>query len=272
MAIMDEVNRNANTSTEVLEYSAYFSTISTAGTEVIDELTVSESGSPAKRLKTFVPPDMKTISDPVISRFITKIQVHLNHSAEVIVGDQAIIFLINSNIVDVQEDHTTIWFAMGDIMKKLVSHGAVLDNLDLYFLMKEAREAHILTLNIKTSVDDAMTQAMSTAAKVGSVSMTLTQILTPGSGGRLDSMHHDLNMGDQNIGVLQQTLTGLCNLVGTSEQTMHYLYQHDAAHLIKDSLIISPRNDFYVQLSTLPAELYGLWQLTEGGGLNKVVV
>ena len=84
-------------------------------------------------------------------------------------------------------------------------------------------------------------------------------------------MHHALNMRDQNIGVLQQTLTGLCNLVGTSEQTMHYLYQHDAAHLIKDSLIISPRNDFYVQLSTLPAELYGLWQLTEGGGLNTMV-
>ena len=34
-------------------------------------------------------------------------------------------------------------------MKKLVSHGAVLDNLDLNLLMKEAREAHLLTVNIK---------------------------------------------------------------------------------------------------------------------------
>ena len=33
-------------------------------------------------------------------------------------------------------------------MKKLVSHGAVLDNLDLDSLMKESREAHILTMNI----------------------------------------------------------------------------------------------------------------------------
>ena len=157
-------------------------------------------------------------------------------------------------------------------MKKLVSHGAVLDNLELDSIMKDDREAQPLTVNMKTSVDDAMAQATSKSAKVESVSATLTQLLTPGAGGRIISMHHALNMRDQNIGVLQQTLTGLCNLVGTSEQTMHYLYQHDAAHLIKDSLIISPRNDVYVQLSTLPAELYGLWQLTEGGGLNKVVV
>ena len=34
-------------------------------------------------------------------------------------------------------------------MKKLVSHGAVLDNPDLDSIMKEAREAHILTANIK---------------------------------------------------------------------------------------------------------------------------
>ena len=38
---------------------------------------------------------------------------------------------------------------MGCIMKKLVSHGAVLDNLDLDLLMKEARESHISTVNIK---------------------------------------------------------------------------------------------------------------------------
>ena len=64
-------------------------------------------------------------------------------------------------------------------------------------------------MNIKTSVDDAMAQAFSTAEKVVSVSVNLTQLLTPVSGGRLDSMHHALNMVDQNIVVLQQTLTGL---------------------------------------------------------------
>ena len=63
---------------------------------------------------------MKTISDIVISRFITKLQVHFNHSAEVIVGDQAIIYLLNSNIGDVPEDHTKIYCTMGDVMKKLV--------------------------------------------------------------------------------------------------------------------------------------------------------
>ena len=52
--------------------------------------------------------------------------------------------------------------------------------------MKEAREAHPLTVNINTSVDNAMAQAISTAARVGSVSMTLTQLLTPGSGVRLE--------------------------------------------------------------------------------------
>ena len=51
-----------------------------------------------------------------------------------------------------------------------------------------------------------MTQATSAAARVGSMSATMTQIVTPGSGGRLDSMHHSLKMGYQNIGVLQQTL------------------------------------------------------------------
>ena len=66
MAIMDEVNRTANNSTEVVEEDAYVRTITTAGTEVIDELTVADPGSTAKRLKIFVPPDMETISDPVI--------------------------------------------------------------------------------------------------------------------------------------------------------------------------------------------------------------
>ena len=64
-------------------------------------------------------------------------------------------------------------------MKRLVSHGAVLDNLDLNLLMKEAMEAHLLTVNIKTSVDDAMAQATSTYAKVGSISANLNQLLNP---------------------------------------------------------------------------------------------
>ena len=102
-------------------------------------------------------------------------------------------------------------------MKNLVLHGAVLDNLDPDLLINESRVAHLLTLNIKTYVDDAMAQATSTASKVGSVFETLTQLLTPGSGGRLDSMHHALNMGYQNVGVLQQTFTGLCNVVVTLE-------------------------------------------------------
>ena len=94
-------------------------------------------------------------------------------------------------------------------MKKLVSHRALLNNLDLDSLMKEAREAHLLTVNIKNSVDDAMAQVMSTTAKFGSVSATFTQIITPGAGGRLDSIHCSLNMVDQNIGVLQHNFTSL---------------------------------------------------------------
>ena len=156
-------------------------------------------------------------------------------------------------------------------MKKLVSHGAVLDNLDLDSLMKEAREAHLLTVNILTSVDNSMAQATSTAAKVGSISMTLTQLLTPGPGGRLNTMHHDLNIGYQNIGVLQQTLTGMCNADGTLYQNMYYLSQHDTYQSIKDGLAISPRNDFDVHLYTLAGELYGVRQLTEGGVFNAVV-
>ena len=81
--------------------------------------------------------------------------------------------------------------------------------------MKESRETHLLTVNIKTSVDDAMSQATSTAAKVASVNATLTQLLTTGTGGRIKSTHYALNMRYQNIGVLQQTLTGLCNVDGT---------------------------------------------------------
>ena len=53
-------------------------------------------------------PYMETISDPIISGFIAKLQVHLNHSSEVIVGAQLRIFLLNSKIGAVPEDHTTI--------------------------------------------------------------------------------------------------------------------------------------------------------------------
>ena len=207
--------------------------IPTSGTKVIEELTGADPVSTAKRLEILVTPDMETISDPVLSRFITKLQVHFIYSAEVIVGDQASISLLNSNIGDLTEYCKTIWCTMVDIMKKLVSHGSVLDNLDLDFLMKEASEAHLMTVNIKTSVDDSMAQATSTAVKVGSVSTTLTQLLTPGAGGRLYSMHSALNMGDHNIGVLQQTLTGLYNVVGTLEKKSHYLSQHDTAQFIK---------------------------------------
>ena len=72
--------------------------IPTSATDVIDELTSTDPGSTDKRLKKFVLPDMETISDPLLSRFITKIQVHLNHIAEVIVGDQASISLLSSKI------------------------------------------------------------------------------------------------------------------------------------------------------------------------------
>ena len=75
-------------------------------------------------------------------------------------------------------------------------------------------------------------------------------------------MHHSINMVDQNIGVLQQTLTGLCNLVGNFGQKMHYLSQHDTSQSIKESLTISPRNDFDVQLSVLAAKFDGVQQLT----------
>ena len=57
-------------------------------------------------------------------------------------------------------------------------------------------------------------------------------------------MHHALNMGDRNIGVLQQTLDDLCNVVGTLEYTMHYMSQNDTDQSIMDSLTIDPRNEF----------------------------
>ena len=182
-----------------------------------------------------MPPGVENISDSVMEKFFSKLQVHLNHSAEVIVGAQSSIYLLNSKVEDVLEDHTTIWFAMGDIMKKLISHVAVLDNLDIGALMKESRDAHLLIVNIKSSVDDAIPQATSETSKVGSVSATITQLVTTGAGGRLDATHHALNIGDQNIGVLQQTLNKLCNVVGNLDQNMYHLSQNGSSQLIKSS-------------------------------------
>ena len=133
----------------------------------------------------------------------------MNQGAEVIVGAQTSISLLSINMGDLPEYHTIIWCVMGEITKKLIFHGAVLENLDLYSLIKEVIDAHLLTMNIKKSVDDAMTQEISEADKVGSMSVTLTQIITPGVGDCLYPMHHALNMGDQNIGVSQHNLTGL---------------------------------------------------------------
>ena len=89
-----------------------------------------------------------------------------------------------------------------------------------------------------------MAQATAESSKVGSMYVTLTQLVTPGAGGRLDVMHHALNMGYQNIGVLQQNLNGLCNLVGNLEQKMHLLSQNGTYQLIKGSSNNSPREDF----------------------------
>ena len=80
MTIIDKLNLTVNTSTEGVEEADYVGTIPTEVTEFIDELTGGDLGSPAKRLKTFVPTGMETLSDPVIERFITKLHVHLNHS------------------------------------------------------------------------------------------------------------------------------------------------------------------------------------------------
>ena len=203
-------------------FSAYGGTIRgeipAARMEVIDKLTGGDPGSPSKRLKTFVLPGIETILDLSISKFISKLQVHMNHSAEVIFGSQYSISLLNSNIVDLTEDHTTIWCAIRNIMKKFISHGTVTENIDLDLLMKDAREAHLLTVNIKAYVDYDMAQETPAPARVRYISATLTQLVTPGAGGCLDSMHHAVNVGDQNIGVLQQTFTDLFNLVGTLEQ------------------------------------------------------
>ena len=65
-----------------------------------------------------------------------KLQLNLAHSAEVIVEAQASIYFLNSKMGDVKEDHSTIWLDMWDIMKKLILHGAVLEDLDVDVIMK----------------------------------------------------------------------------------------------------------------------------------------
>ena len=84
-------------------------------------------------------------------------------------------------------------------------------------------------------------------------------------------MHQSINMGDQNIGVLLQTLTGICNVVGTLEQNMHHMYQNGTAQFIRSNLNNFPRDHFELRPSTLTAELNGVQQLMEGGGFNTVV-
>ena len=108
MAIMDEVNRATDTSKYGVGEATYVGTIPTAGTKVIDELTGGELGSTAKRLKIFAAPGIEIISDPVMAKFISKIQAHLNHIAQIIVGDQASISVLNSKIGDVPEYDKTI--------------------------------------------------------------------------------------------------------------------------------------------------------------------
>ena len=84
---------------------------------------------------------------------------------------------------------------MGDITKKLILHGAVLENLDVEALMKESRESHLLTASIKTSVDNDMEQSTSLSDKVVSMSAFMNQLVTPGTVGRLYATHQALNMG-----------------------------------------------------------------------------
>ena len=116
-----------------------------------------------------------------------------------------------------------------------------------------------------------MKKSTSADSKVGSMSVSMTQHVTPGAVGRLDSIHKAFNMGDQNIGILQQILTGLYNLVQTLEQKIHHLSQNGTANLIRGSSTDAPRDDIEVRLSTLTAEFYGLRHLTKGGGFNTIV-
>ena len=189
-----------------------------------------------------------------------------------IVRPHGSISLINSKMGDVLEYRNTIWVDMRDITKKLIFHGAVLENIDDDALMKEAREAHLLTASIRSSVDNDMEQEISAAARVGSLYSSMTQLVTPKSGGCLDDIHQALNMGYQNIGGLQKALTGLCNVVGTLEQKMYHMSQNGIYQLIRGSSTDAPRYDIEVQLYTLIEELCRVQQLMERGSFNTVVV
>ena len=79
-------------------------------------------------------------------------------------------------------------------------------------------------------------------------------------------------MGDQNIGVLQQTLTVLCDVVGTLEQIMYHLSHNVTDQLIGVIFTDAPRDDFEVRISTLISEFGGVRKLTEGCGFNTIVV
>ena len=61
MAIVEEVNRTTNTSTEGFEEASYFGKIETAGIEVIDELACGDPGSSAKRIKNPYPQKLKPL-------------------------------------------------------------------------------------------------------------------------------------------------------------------------------------------------------------------
>ena len=116
-----------------------------------------------------------------------------------------------------------------------------------------------------------MAQANSAAAQVGSVLASMNQLFTPGAGGCLYVMHQALNVEDQNIGVLQNTFTVICNVVITSEQKMHHLSQNSTAQFIRISSTNSPRGNFEVRLSTLTNDLDRVQHITGGDIFNAVV-
>ena len=84
---------------------------------------------------------------------------------------------------------------MGDITEKFIYHGSVLEKIEVDEIMKEAREVHLLTASIKTSVDNDMEQSTSLSDKVVSMSAFMNQLVTPGTVGRLYATHQALNMG-----------------------------------------------------------------------------
>ena len=57
-------------------------------------------------------------------------------------------------------------------------------------------------------------------------------------------MHQALNMVDQNIGVFQQTLTVIFNVVETLEKKIHHLSQNGISQLIRVNLT-NPSRDYF---------------------------